>query len=264
MSAGTVPSEMVPDLSRIRTEDDTPVDNLFSECQQHLLVESLKSSWAGPGEGRPFLVAANVGVFSSVKKPPVVPDVFLSLDVAVDAQQMLRELRSYFVWVFDKVPDLVIEIVSQTPGGEDTDKLRTYARMGIPYYAIFDPGHYLGDEELRLFGLNRKRYERIEPGYLADVGVGLAVWEGPIRGDACRWLRWTDADGKVIPTADERANEERERAEWLRQRAEAEKQRAEAEKQRAESAEERARQLEEKLSRYADKLRDAGLSPNGE
>jgi len=30
------------------------------------------------------------------------------------------------------------------------------------------------------------------------------------------------------------------------------------------SAEERARQLEEKLSRYADKLRDAGLSPNGE
>ncbi|HKB03401.1 MAG TPA: Uma2 family endonuclease [Gemmataceae bacterium] len=250
MSAGTTPSEMVPDLSRIRTEDDTPVDNLFSECQQHLLVESLKSSWAGPGESRPFLVAANVGVFSSVKRPPVVPDVFLSLDVAVNAQQMLSELRSYFVWVFDKVPDLVIEIVSQTPGGEDSDKLRTYARMGITYYAIFDPGHYLSDEELRLFGLNRKRYERIEPGYLADVGVGLTVWEGPIRGDVCRWLRWTDANGKLIPTADERANEEQERAE--------------AEKQRAESAEERARRLEEKLSRYAARLRDAGLNPNGE
>ena len=212
------------------------MDSIFAERQQHLLVETLNSSWNGPGDGRPFLVAANVGVFGDVKRPPIVPDVFLSLDVEIDASKIFEEHRSYFVWVFGKSPDVVIEIVSPTPGGEDTDKLRAYAQLRVPYYAIFDPDHNLSREELRLFGLNRKRYERIEPGYLEDIGVGLTVWEGPIYGTRARWLRWTDANGKVIPTADERAN----------------------------SAEKRAEQLAEKLASYAAKLRDAGLSPNGE
>jgi Uma2 family endonuclease len=235
MSAGALPSESVPDLSRIRTEDDTPVDNLFTERQQHLLVDSLNSSWAGPGKDRPFLVAANVGIFSSVKKPPIVPDVFLSLDVELDASKIFEEHRSYFVWIFDKVPDLVIEIVSPTPGGEDSDKLRKYAQLRIPYYAIFDPDQKLSSTELRLFGLNRKRYERIKLGYIEDLGLGLTVWKGLFHGAAARWLRWTDANGKLIPTGEERAA----------------------------AAEQRAKKLEEKLNSYAAKLRKAGLNPNG-
>jgi Uma2 family endonuclease len=243
MSAGTVPPESVPDVSRIRTEDDTPVDNLFSGCQQHLLVEALTASWPGPGDGRPFLAAANVGVFASPKKPPIVPDVFVSLDVHVEAEEMLREHRAYFVWLFEKVPDVVIEIVSQTPGGEDTDKLQAYQKLNVPTYVIFDPGHYLSDEELRVYGLNQGRYQRIEPPYLTNLGIGLTVWEGEFRGSTCRWLRWTYADGNVIPTGEERAEKERERAE---------------------SAERRVKELEGKVARNTAKLRDAGLSPNGE
>ena len=34
-----------PDISGIITEDDEPVDNIFSEKQQRLLTESLNSSW---------------------------------------------------------------------------------------------------------------------------------------------------------------------------------------------------------------------------
>ena len=62
-----------PDVETIVTEDDAPVDNLPSEKQQRLLTEALYSSWAGPGEGRPFLVAANVGIFHMVRRPPLVP-----------------------------------------------------------------------------------------------------------------------------------------------------------------------------------------------
>ena len=54
-----------PCLDDIVTEDDTPVDSLFAEKQQRLLTEPLYTSWPGPGEGRPFLAAANVGVFYS-------------------------------------------------------------------------------------------------------------------------------------------------------------------------------------------------------
>ena len=51
-----------PDMSQIITEDDEPVDNMFSEKQQRLLVEPLYSSW---NPGRPFIAAANVGVFNA-------------------------------------------------------------------------------------------------------------------------------------------------------------------------------------------------------
>jgi hypothetical protein len=71
----------MPDIQGLITEDDTPVDNLPSEKQQRLLTEPLYSAWAGPGEGRTFLAAANVGIFYQARHPAIVPDMFLSLDV---------------------------------------------------------------------------------------------------------------------------------------------------------------------------------------
>ncbi len=62
-------SEVVgPDVSAIVTEDDAPVDNLYSEKQQRLLTEPLNAGWQGPppeegGDRRTFLAAANVGFF---------------------------------------------------------------------------------------------------------------------------------------------------------------------------------------------------------
>jgi len=57
-------------VEHLVTEDDTPVDNLFSEKQQHFLTEPLYSSWMPPVSAehpttpRRFIVAANVGIFS--------------------------------------------------------------------------------------------------------------------------------------------------------------------------------------------------------
>ena len=72
-----------------------PVDSMFSETQQRLLTGVLKESWNGPEEGRPFIVAANVGVFISPYEPPVVPDVFLSLDVRRPPDWWDKPGRSY-------------------------------------------------------------------------------------------------------------------------------------------------------------------------
>ena len=43
-----LPPELHPDVEHLVTEDDTPVDNVFSEKQQRLLTEPLYSSpgWA--------------------------------------------------------------------------------------------------------------------------------------------------------------------------------------------------------------------------
>jgi hypothetical protein len=56
-----LPVELHPNVDHLVTEDDTPVDNIFSEKQQRLLTEPLYNSWSGPGEGRPFVAMANVG-----------------------------------------------------------------------------------------------------------------------------------------------------------------------------------------------------------
>jgi Uma2 family endonuclease len=123
-------TEITPDVQCLVTEDDTPVDNLPSEKQQRLLTEPLYSSWVGPGADRPFLAAANVGIFYLARNPAIVPDMFLSLDVQVAEEWWRKEHRSYFLWEFGKPPDLVVEIVSNTEGDEDRGKSRNMPRCG--------------------------------------------------------------------------------------------------------------------------------------
>jgi Uma2 family endonuclease len=279
------PPDRVPNLSEYPTEDGAPLDNLFHSSQMDLLVEPLKSSWAGPGGGRPFLITANVGVYHTVKKPAVVPDVMLALDVEVGTDQSLPENRTYFVWEVGKPPDVVIEIVSPNDGGETSYKMDLYARIGIKFYAIFDPARHLQPEDLRVFVNAGQRFRPIPGVPLGDLGLGLTVWEGRYDGMSPRWLRWTDAEGNLIPTGAERAeladqratdaaltaraavqraDRERQRADQEKQRADQEKQRADAEVQHAAAEKQRADAMAEKLARYEARLRGAGLPTNGD
>lgn len=196
----------VPDLDGFVTQDDRPVDNLYVEKQQRLLTEPLYSSWTGPGEGRTFLVLANVGLFYSSIEPPLVPDAMLSLDVPAKLHPREKEHRSYFVWIMGKVPDVAIEIVSDLRGEEEGAKMRTYARLNIPYYVIYDPEEYLGHGILRGFGLSRKRYKKMPVDEFGDIGLGLRLWRGTYEGQREEWLRWCDPRGKVLATGKERAD----------------------------------------------------------
>ncbi len=98
-----------PDLSHLVTEDDTPVDSVYSEKQMRLLTSSLYASWK---PGRDFLALANVGLFARPENPALVPDVMLSLDVTLPEDIFEKGNRCYMVWRYGKPPDLVIEVVS--------------------------------------------------------------------------------------------------------------------------------------------------------
>ena len=248
-SAPPEPSAPAPafDLESLVTEDDTPVDNMPSEKQQRLLTEPLYSSWAGPGAGRPFLAAANVGVFPEPRNPAIVPDVFLSLDVQVNPDWWDTRHRSYFVWEFGKVPDLVVEVVSNQKGNEIGGKRLRYARMGVGYYVIQDLFHRVMRDDLRVYRLSGRRYVRQGRPWFPELRLGMTLWEGLFEGVRSRWLRWTDAHGELIPTGKEAAERERGRAEQERRRAEQEHGRAEQERQRAD--------------RLAAVLRRAGIDP---
>jgi hypothetical protein len=57
-------------------------------------------------------------LFYQVKGEPIVPDVLLSLNVQRAEDWTEKRNRSYFVWELGKVPDVCIEIVSNTEGDE--------------------------------------------------------------------------------------------------------------------------------------------------
>jgi Uma2 family endonuclease len=198
--------EVIPNVDDLVTEDDSLVDNLPSDKQQRLLIEPLYSSWTGLGKERHFLAAANVGLFYAAKSPPLIPDVFLSLDIAVADDWWEKANRSYFVWVFGKLPEAVVEIVSNLEGGEAAMKLRDYARIGVPYYVLYDPLELLRGGVLRVFALHGRTYEPMNVHWIPEVGLGLTLWRGKFEGKDTQWLRWCDQEGRVIPTGAERAD----------------------------------------------------------
>ena len=229
-----LPVELHPNIDHIVTEDDTPVDNVFSEKQQRLLTDALFASWTGPGLERPFVAMANVGLFFHLRRPPLVPDMLLSLDVEIPSEIHLKQNRSYFVWEYGKPPDVVIEVVSNREGGEDSKKFSAYARIGVRYYVIYDPDRFLNPEPLRVYRLEALEYHQIcEPYWFVDVGLGLRIWQGQYEDMDAEWLRWFDASGALVASGREGKN----------------------------LAEARADSAEARTERLAEQLRQLGVEP---
>jgi Uma2 family endonuclease len=225
-----------------------------------LLVEALYESWTPPPldadneadaettsepaapARRPFWAASNVGIFRSVYLPGIAPDVFLSVDVAPPED---REIRSYFMWEHGKAPEVVLEIVSNRKGNETGSKLKEYAQMGVTYYVVYDPFSALhtelGGDVVRVYEVGfGKRFRRRDDWHLPELGLALTFWEGEMEGRRDEWLRWCDAEGRLLLTGHERA--------------------AQAE-DRAAQAEDRAAQAENRAAQLAAKLRALGVDP---
>jgi Uma2 family endonuclease len=207
--------ECVPSLDDLVTEDHKPVDRIYIEKLYRLLTQPLYDSWPGPGPGRSFLVLANVGWFYKEKTPAVVPDCLLSLDVPCPEDLHTKAGHSYYQWLVGKPPEVVIEVVSDRTGGEDGLKKKQYARLGVAYYAVFDPEQFLSDEPIRIWQLHGRRYRRVKPGYWPEIGLGLVLWQGKFAGHTDTWLRWCGEEGVVVPTGGERADKAEERVREL-------------------------------------------------
>ena len=253
----TLAPEDIPDVEHLITEDDTPVD-MFAEKQQRLLTGALYDSWQGPGNSRPFLAASNVGIFYSIHQPPLVPDVFLSLDVKLPEDLWAKQGRSYFTWTYGKPPDVVIEVVCNTLEGEIDTKMERYAWFGVPYYVIFDPIEQVQKGVLRAYELMpRRTYIELSPHILPGTGLGLQIWQGVFERREAPWLRWQDASGALILLGEERAEQARERAEQARERAQQARERAQQARERTEQERTRAQQARERAQQARERAQQA-------
>ena len=259
----TLAPEDIPDVEHLITEDDTPVD-MFAEKQQRLLTTALYESWHGPGDSRPFLAASNVGIFYSIHQPPLVPDMFLSLDVKLPEDLWAKQGRSYFTWTYGKPPDVVIEVVCNTLEGEIDTKMERYAWFGVPYYVIFDPIEQVQKGVLRAYELMPTRtYRERSPHILPGTGLGLRLWQGVFERREAPWLRWQDASGALILVWEEREEQIR-RIRQARERAQQAREQTEQARTRAQQARERAQQERARAKRLAALLRAHGISPESD
>jgi hypothetical protein len=160
---------------------------------------------------------------------------------------------------------VVIEIVSNRRGGEDSDKLKGYAQIRVPYYVVLDPEQLLSDEILRLYELQRYDYRRLDdPVPLPGIGLGLRLWQGVFEDHDNTWLRWVDAGGKLIATGGERAQDAERHARQAEEQARQAEQQARQAEQQARQAEQQARQAEQRADKLAEQLRRLGADPESE
>ena len=250
------PEDLIVEDAHLITEDDSPVDNLYSERLMKLLTESLYvSRWTD----RKFLACADVGIFMTNQNPAIVPDVFVSMDVEPFPDLFAKAGRSYLVWEKGKLPELVIEIVSNDEGNELTDKRRIYGeQLHVPYYVVWDPEEFLKADRLTVLKWNGEQYLPTPDAWFPLLGLGLRTWDGTYQGIEDEWLRWVDQNGNLLPIGQEEAN----RAESERQRAETERQKAESERQRAEAERRRADEATQQLADLMARMREQGLDPD--
>ncbi len=233
------------DIEDVITEDDTPVDGILADKQHRFLVQILNNPHLPPPLGQePFVACTNVGLFSMHLSQPLVPDVFLSLNVKLPHDIFAKRHRAYFIDIYGKPPEVVVEVVSNRKGGEDSKKLREYALIGVRYYVIYDPEKHLSKQVLRSYELQGRTYVPLSFPWLAQVNLGLTLWQGVYEGREGTWLRWCDYSRQILLT-------------------DAEQERLAKEQERLAKEQEQLAREQEHLAkeRLAAKLRELGVDP---
>jgi len=136
----------LPTSDELPDSDGLPVDNELHTLVTNLLGLILGFIWRQRFD---WFFGVNMGIYHTTgihPRVPIVPDGFLSLGVERIRANQLR--KSYVVWEEDDiVPIFVLEIVSQTPGGEYDDKSSIYAQLGVLYYVIYNPDFWRRDQQ---------------------------------------------------------------------------------------------------------------------
>jgi Uma2 family endonuclease len=258
----------LPTADELPCSDDTPVDNELQELIPSLLKSILQILWK---DRMDWFFGIDMAIYTDPDRSAIVPDGFLSLNVERVFDEQMRSC--YTLWEEKVPPVLVLEVVSTTPGGEYTTKLREYAQMGVLYYVIYslEKMLHLGKPQDRTFrNPKRRRKPTLEihqlvngeyelqtnnPLWMPEIGLGIGC-ERANHGALMReWVYWYDENNHRYPTPVERAELADQRAELADQRAELADQRAELADQRAELADQRAERL-------AAQLRALGIEPD--
>ena len=264
----------LPSAEELPDSDGKPVDSELQELIPGLLKAILIDLWR---ERPNWLFGIDMGFYYDPDKSAIAPDGLLSLGVEDIEDENLRS--SYVLWDELVIPSFALEIVSKTPGKEQTKKFAIYQSIGILYYLVYAP---LRKRKVRfqLYKLIDGEYvlesDGQQPYWMPEIGLAIGAERQIYYRSEREWLFWYDRDLVRHPTPIERADAEFQRADAASQqsrvesqRAKAESQRAEAESQRAEAESQRAdvaiaaqKTAEQEIITLRQRLRDLGIDPD--
>jgi Uma2 family endonuclease len=253
----------LPDHTQLPESDGSFVKNFQELPQSILLTESIWQTLETLHPDGQFCIGQDSGIYWKITEPLIngaeAPDWFYVPNVPPLLNGITR--RSYVMWQELVIPVIALEFVSGT-GFEERDRTPSKGKfwvyeqaIQIPYYGIYE----VRKASIEMYQLVKGQYRQMQPNQrghypIPPIGVEIGIWQGEYKNQNLPWLRWWDEGGNLLPTGEERAEQERQRAEQERQRAEQERQRAEQEHQRAEQERQRA-------DRLAARLRDMGFDP---
>jgi Uma2 family endonuclease len=239
----------LPTAHELPDSDDTPVDNELQIPVASVLRAILTLLWA---QRQDWFFGINMGIYADTESPStaIVPDGFLCLGVPrFRPEYGSRGRPSYVLWEEDGiVPYLVLEVVSETYGGEYDTKLEKYESLEVAYYVVYDPeGFQKRHEHLEVYCLVEGKYELVtgEPVWLSEIGLGIGRSLGTVDGWSREWLYWFSENAERYPVPEE----------FQRYRADLAEDREQVEREGRLEAERRAALL-------AERLRALGLNPD--
>ncbi|NES96339.1 MAG: Uma2 family endonuclease [Desertifilum sp. SIO1I2] len=200
-----------PGAEDLPDSDDTPVDNELQDLIPGLLKSILALIWPNRWD---WFFGVDMGIYYHPDEPPIIPDGFLSLGVERVFDPDLR--LSYVLWEERVIPQLVVEVVSETYRGEYSRKKESYGELGVLYYAVYNPRRRR-KPRLEVYQLVDGVYELLsgEPVWLAQIGLGIGRAEGTYLGIKREWLYWFDERGERFLTPEERLQDAELRAQRL-------------------------------------------------
>ncbi|MEQ8983726.1 MAG: Uma2 family endonuclease [Deltaproteobacteria bacterium] len=275
------PPSMPPRGEDLPYSDGKPMESYQHVDQMALLIRSLKDAWM---ERDDFFVGGNMFLYFSETQAK--KNDFLGPDVFVVLGTRPHPRKSWVVWEEDgRSPDVVVELTSPTTEANDLGPKKEIYRntLKVARYFVFHPI----EKTFQGWALEGGVYVPLEPaedGSLdcAPLGLRLGMRETAIPGGTEPMLRWIDAEGRVLPTANEvgrktneveqalaatrreaqaaerRAEEAQEAAHAAQRDAEAERERAADAARRADAERDRAEPLARRLAELEGRLADAG------
>jgi Uma2 family endonuclease len=207
---------LMPDATQLWS-DEPEMDSSLHYDQLALLVACLEFLWK---DQQDFFIGANLTIYFS--RQQLKNRDFRGPDFFLVKGTQKKPRRSWVVWEEEgRYPNLIIELLSNSTASTDrTPKKVLYQdRFRTPEYFWFSPD----TQEFEGFRLVGHGYEALMPNgqgqlWSDELGLFLGVADGQ--------LRYFTAEGTLIPTPAEAAEQEREQTEREKQRADQEKQRA--------------------------------------